>query len=154
MPFTIFRPVVIYGPNPKGNIGILARLAKLPVPLPIASFRSRRSLLGIDNFISAIIFALKNPATIGETYILADSKPFTIGEIITVLREKRGRSIMTIYVPKVIIRLLFVMCGRKEYWLHLTGDLIADTSKFESLGWQPAKDTREGLLDMMRADDG
>ena len=44
VPFTIFRPVVIYGRNPKGNIKTLTRLAKLPVPLPIASLTSRRSI--------------------------------------------------------------------------------------------------------------
>src|SRR5215831_16297383 len=51
VPFTIFRPVVIYGPDPKGNMRTLIRLAKSRVPLPIASFTSRRSLLGIDNLI-------------------------------------------------------------------------------------------------------
>src|SRR5664279_2092130 len=38
------------------------------------------------NLISAIIFALNNPATIGETYLVADSKAMTIGEILTMLR--------------------------------------------------------------------
>jgi nucleoside-diphosphate-sugar epimerase len=153
VPFTIFRPVVIYGPNPKGNMRTLVRLAKSPVPLPIASFTSRRSVLGIENFISAIIFALNTPATIGELYILADSKPMTVGEILAVLRENCGCS-FSLYVPQVILRLFLAACGRKDLWLRLTGDLVVDTSKFESLGWRPAKDTREGLLDMMRADDG
>lgn len=153
VPFTIFRPVVIYGPNPKGNMRTLVRLAKSPVPLPIANFTSRRSILGIENFISAIIFALNTPATIGEIYILADSKPMTVGEILAALRENCGFP-FSVYVPQAIIRLLLAAFGRKDLWLRLTGDLVVDTSKFESLGWRPAKDTREGLLDMMRADDG
>ena len=59
LPFTIFRPVVIYGPNPKGNIQTVVRLARSSVPLPVKSFTSRRSLLAVENLISAIIFALK-----------------------------------------------------------------------------------------------
>jgi nucleoside-diphosphate-sugar epimerase len=153
VPFTIFRPVVIYGPNPKGNMRTLVRLAKSPVPLPIASFTSRRSVLGIENFISAIIFALNTPATIGEVYIIADSKPMTVGEILAALRENCGSS-FSIYVPQAIIRFLLAVGGRKDLWLRLTGDLVVDTSKFESLGWRPAKDTREGLLGMMSADNG
>jgi UDP-glucose 4-epimerase len=153
VPFTIFRPVVIYGPNPKGNMRTLLRLAKSPVPLPLASFTSRRSVLGIENFISAIIFALNTPATISQVYIIADSKPMTVGEILAALRENCGSS-FSIYVPQAIIRLLLTVCGRKDLWLRLNGDLVVDTSKFESLGWRPAKDTREGLLGMMSAEDG
>ncbi len=104
VPFTIFRPVIIYGPNPKGNMRTLVWFAKLPIPLPFGSFTGRRSLLGIDNFISAITFALNNSATAGETYLLADPTPMTIGEILAVLRKIQGRSLMTLYVPQIIIR--------------------------------------------------
>ena len=61
VPFTIFRPVVVYGPHPKGNIRTLVRLARSSLPLPVASFTSRRSVRAVDNLISAIIFALNNP---------------------------------------------------------------------------------------------
>lgn len=53
-PFTILRPVAVYGPHPRGNIEIMIRLAIMPLPLPIGRLASRRSLLGVDNFISAI----------------------------------------------------------------------------------------------------
>jgi nucleoside-diphosphate-sugar epimerase len=154
VPFTIFRPVVIYGPNPKGNMQTLARLAQLPLPLPIASFAGRRSLLGIDNLISAVIFALKNPATVNETYLLADRTPMTVGEILIVLRKGQGRSLKTMYIPRFVVRFLLALCGRTDLWLRISGGLVADTSKFELLGWRPVKDTSAGLLAMVQADDG
>jgi nucleoside-diphosphate-sugar epimerase len=153
VPFTIFRPVVIYGPHPKGNMRTLVRLARSSLPLPVASFTRRRSLLGVDNLISAIIFALNNPATIGETYLVADSKPMTIGEILTMLHKIQGRSSSTISVPQAIIRLLLMMLGRKDLWARMSGDMVVDTSKLESVGWRPAIDTYEGLRGMMRAED-
>jgi nucleoside-diphosphate-sugar epimerase len=67
----------------------VVQLARSPFPLPVTSFTSRRSVLGVENLISAIIFVLNNPATIGETYLVADSKPMTIGEIMTILRKIR-----------------------------------------------------------------
>ena len=39
-------------------------------------------------------------------------------------------------------------------WARMIGDLVVDTSKLESVGWRPAIDTYEGLLGMMRAEDG
>ncbi len=154
VPFTIFRPVVIYGPNPKGNMRTLVRLARSSLPLPVASFTSRRSLLGVENLISAIIFALNNPATIGETYLVADSKAMTIGEILTMLRKIQGRSSSTISIPQVIVRLLLMLCGRTDLWSRLSGNFVVDTSKLESVGWRPAIDTYEGLRGMMRTEDG
>lgn len=134
VPFIIFRPVVIYGPNPKGNMRTLVRLAMLPLPLPIASFTSPRSVLGIDNLTSAIVFALENPAAVGETYLLADSKPMTVGQILTILRDKYGRSWANLYVPQFIVKLMLALGGRSDLWARFTGNLVVDASKFEALG--------------------
>ena len=153
VPFTIFRPVVIYGPHPKGNIRTVVRLARSRLPLPVANFTSRRSLLGVENLISAIIFVLNNPITIGETYLVADLNPMTIGEILTMLRKIQGRSLTTIHAPLVIVRLLLMMCGRKDLWSRLSGNLVVDTSKLQSAGWRPTTDTYAGFLEMMRAGD-
>lgn len=153
VPFTIFRPVVVYGPNPKGNMRTLVRLAKLSLPLPIASFAGRRSLLGIDNFISAVIFAVENPATVNETYLLGDSTPMTITEVFAMLRKMQGRSLTAIYIPRFIVRVLLALCGRGDLWLRFTGDLVVDTGKFESLGWRPVVDTYEGMRRMMCVED-
>jgi nucleoside-diphosphate-sugar epimerase len=152
VPFTIFRPVVIYGPNPKGNMQTLVRLAHSNFPLPFASFTSRRSVLGIDNLISAIVFALETPATINETYLLADSQPMTIGEILKILRQKIGRPSLSLYVPQALIRILLVALGRGELWSRLVGNLVVDTRKFQSLGWRPVRSSAEGLIEML--DDG
>ena len=152
VPFTIFRPVVVYGPHPKGNMRTLVRLARSSLPLPV--FRNRRSLLAVDNLISAIIFALNNPVTIGEIYLVADSGPMTMSEILAILRKMQGRSLTTIYVPQVIMRLALMLCGRRDLWLRFSEDLVVNTSKLESAGWHPAVDTYQGLLGMMRAEDG
>ena len=78
----------------------------------------------------------------------------TVGEILAVLREKQGRTLITIYIPQIIIRLLLTMFGRRELWSRFTGDLVVDTSKFKSLGWRAPMSTSEGLLGMVRIDDG
>src|SRR6202008_1958156 len=72
VPFTILRPVLVYGPDAKGNLARLAKLAQSPWPWPFGSFANRRSLLARQNLISPIHFTLKTPATSGETYIAAD----------------------------------------------------------------------------------
>ena len=48
-PYTIFRPVLMYGPNAPGNMGMLVKLAASPCPLPFGALTGRRSLLAIGS---------------------------------------------------------------------------------------------------------
>jgi UDP-glucose 4-epimerase len=150
VPFTIFRPVVIYGPGAKGNMQTLLRLAKSSLPVPVGCFRNRRSLLGIDNFVSAILFALDTPATVGEIYLIADPKPMAVADIIATLRAGQGRSLKTFPLPAGFVRWLLVLIGRQDLWARFAGDLVVDVGKFEALGWRPANDTAQGLAAMLQ----
>ncbi|NOJ43545.1 NAD-dependent epimerase/dehydratase family protein [Bradyrhizobium australiense] len=55
VPFTIPRPVIVYGLGAKANIALIMRIAALPVPLPFGAFENRRSLLAIDNLMAIIL---------------------------------------------------------------------------------------------------
>ena len=90
LPFTILRPVAIYGPHPKGNIKKLFQLASLPVPLPFKGFNNRRSLLGIDNLIAAILFVLNNQTTVGEKFLVADPVPLTLPDTFHDVAQSAG----------------------------------------------------------------
>jgi UDP-glucose 4-epimerase len=91
-PYTVLRPVVIYGRGARANVGQLARVASWPLPLPFGAFNKKRSLLALENMLSAIRFVLEHPGTAGQTYLVADPLPVSIAEMIATLREARGRS--------------------------------------------------------------
>ena len=151
LPFTILRPVAIYGPHPKGNIKRLFQLASLPVPLPFKAFNNRRSLLGIDNFIAAIFFALNNQTTVGEKFLVADPVSLTLPELFTILRKAQGRKPGLVYVPPILIRLALFMSGQNRLWKRISENLVVDTTKLESLGWHPPVETYEGLRSVLAA---
>ena len=149
LPFTILRPVAIYGPHPKGNVRKLLQIAKLPLPLPFASFHNRRSLLSVDNLISAILFVLNNKMTIGETFLVADPVPLTLAEIFAMLRKVQGRRPGLVHISPTIIRLALYLLGQKKLWERISEDLVVDTRKLESFGWRPAIGTYEGICSML-----
>ena len=151
VPFTILRPVVVYGPHAKGNIQTLVQLASKPLPLPFSGFSSRRSMLGIDNFISAVLFVTNNPAAVGETYLVADSRAFTLAEIVTMLRKAQGREAGLFNIPPVLFRLALRLMNQSEVWARLGEELVVETTKLQTLGWRPANTTYEGFIAMMRA---
>jgi UDP-glucose 4-epimerase len=153
VPFTIIRPVVIYGRDAKANIRLLIRLASLPLPLPFAAFGNRRSILGVDNLVSAILFALDHPGTIGETYLIADPAPVALRDIFGMLRRARGRRPGLLYVPPALFRLALTALGHRYLWERIGDELVVDTGKFESLGWRPVLGTYDGLAAMLQGAD-
>ncbi len=148
MPFTILRPVLVYGPGVKGNLRALMRLAALPVPLPFGALEARRSLVSLANLASAIAFALREKACAGETYVVADPEPLTIGEMVTALRRGRGRPPGLVAVPEALLRLALTAVGRGINWEQINGGLVANPAKLMAADWRPEPDTMKALAQM------
>ncbi len=151
VPFTIFRPVVVYGEEPKGNFLTVFRLASSPLPLPLAGFKNRRSVLCVDNLVSAILFVMNKSTTIGETYLIADAKPISVNELFTVLRRALGRRPGLVYFPPKLIQLALRLLKRNHVWERLGEELIVDTTKLQSTGWRAEFDTHDSMMTAIRA---
>ena len=152
VPFTILRPALFYGPGVKGNFALLLRAALSPWPLPVKDFVNRRSLLSVDNFISALNFVLSSPATIGETYVLADPGiPPRLPDLIATLRKAQGRWPLVLPLPTHYVETPLRMLRRDDVWERLGGNLRVDAGKLITAGWQPQHDTLSGLAALARA---
>jgi UDP-glucose 4-epimerase len=150
VPYTILRPVLVYGPDPKANIARLKWLASLPVPLPFGALRERRSLLALGNLIGAIRFALEDPRALNEIFIVADAETVSVAEIIATWRAAAGRRPALIPVPPALLAFAFSMIGQRGKWEQLAGSLIAEPKKLMAAGWGPVVDARTALAAMMR----
>ncbi|NVO12692.1 MAG: NAD-dependent epimerase/dehydratase family protein [Rhodoplanes sp.] len=151
IPFTILRPALVYGPHVKGNMALLMRISASPWPLPAAAFSNRRSLLALDNLVDALVFCLDNPATLGETYVVADPDPITLAEMITILREAAGRPAPGSPAPPAPFEILLRTNERSVLWDRIGGELVVDPGKLLATGWRPPVETRGGLRATVRA---
>lgn len=151
VPYTILRPVLVYGRGAKGNLAHLLRLARLPVPLPFGRLANKRSLLGVDNLIAAVRFALENERAANETFIVADPQPVSVADIVAISRAATGRQPHLISVPPGLFAGLFAAAGQQEKWERLTGSLEAPPAKLMAAGWRPVMDTTSGLTALLQA---
>lgn len=151
VPFTILRPVLVYGPGAIANIALMMRLASLPVPLPLGAFKNKRSLLSIDNLASALIFCIENATTAGRTFIVSDPHPIELSKMIATLREAAGRAPLLAPCPPVVLKAVLLILGRKRLWDRIGRDLVASSAELQALGWVPPVETEEGLRLMARA---
>src|SRR5215468_7299115 len=145
------RAVLVYGPGVKGNMAQLSKLARSPFPLPLASLRTRRSLLALENLLAAIETVLVAPGPLRRVFIAADPEALTIAEMITALRAGLGRRPDVFPLPAALLGLLLRAAGQEETYRRLSGSLIADPSALISLGWKPPLATPAGLAKLMRA---
>ena len=152
--FTVLRPAVVYGKGVKGNIASLATLAKTPMPLPFAGLGNRRSLLALENLVSAISLVLVSEQAANETFLVADAEPISVADLVAAMREGLGRPPHLVKVPLGAVKRLMKSFGREAEWERISGDFVIDASKLMEIGWRPAVATRDGIARMMRAENG
>ncbi len=138
--FTILRPVVIYGHGKhKGNFAIIHMISRLPIPLPLGKLTAQRSVLSIQNFCSAVDFALTNSSARGETLIVSDPTPLTVSEIISNYRASLGRSTQLISIPENWLEFFLNVVGQNDVWQKIGRPLVARPRKLLALGWKPVE---------------
>ena len=149
VPFSILRPVIVYGPGAKANIALMMRIATLPLPLPFGAFKNRRSLLSIDNLIQAVVLCLDDRATLDQTFIVCDREPITLAEMFVTLREATGESPRLFSIPPTAVKAVLIAAGRQPLWDRIGRELVASSAKLQKAGWSPEIETRAGLRAMM-----
>src|SRR6266851_4746441 len=139
------RLTLVYGPEVKGNMEELVRLARSRYPLPFARLTAKRSLLSVDNLVTAIETVLAVPQRLQRAFIVADPEPLTIAEMVANLRRGLGRRPGLVPVPPRLLELGLRAAGRGEIYQRLAGSLVADPSALMGIGWTPRVTTTEGL---------
>jgi UDP-glucose 4-epimerase len=145
---------VVYGEGVKGNIASLVTVAKSAMPLPFADLDNRRSLLGLDNLLSAVSFVLNSEQAANETYLVADAEPITVADLVAAMREGLGRPPHLMSVPQGAVRRILKTFGREEDWERITGQFVISPAKLMGIGWHPPISTHDGVVKMRRAENG
>jgi nucleoside-diphosphate-sugar epimerase len=85
--WTILRPPLVYGPGNFGNFGLLLKLVKAGIPLPLASVRNRRSFIYVENLVDVVKSCLGNPKAFGKTFLPSDGVDVSTPELIRKIAE-------------------------------------------------------------------
>jgi NADH dehydrogenase len=103
--FTIFRPSVIFGPG-DDFVNRFARLLRaLPLAFPLARPGARFAPVWVGDVVAAILRALADEATAGETYELGGPDVLTLREIVAMVRDRLRLRRAIIGIPDFAARL-------------------------------------------------
>lgn len=139
------RLALVFGPGAKGNMARLIDLVRSPYPLPFGALRARRSLLSLDNLVTAVNTVVTLPQPLRRPLIVADPDPLNIPQMITAMRAGLGRRPGLVHVPRAVLERSFRLAGRLEFYRRLAEPLVGDPGRLLQLGWVPPVATSDAL---------
>lgn len=142
----VVRPCLVYGPGVRGNLDRLLRAIERGIPLPLASLRNRRSLMGLTNLCDLLVRCATDPRAAGQTFLASDGADLSTPQLIRWLADGVGRPARLFSVPRSWLELAARLAGAQAAYERLSGTLQVDSSKArELLDWQPPLPVDDGL---------
>ncbi|WP_211226009.1 NAD-dependent epimerase/dehydratase family protein [Haloplanus natans] len=157
--FTIVRPCWYYGPRQPERMNRLMRMIEGGKPIVFGNGMNLRSMTYVPSLVDALVSVMERPSvSTGETYWIADERPYTTNYIYRTIADLLGVSenLQPIYVPTPISRIMEIAdvtlgnLGIYEQNVHVAGEMsrniACDPSKaISDLDWEPPTDLVEGM---------
>jgi len=144
LPFTIFRPSVIYGEGDR-FVNLFARLVRLAPVLPLAGADARFQPVWVEDVARCFADALGNPLCFGKTYELAGPRTYTLREIVRFAADTLGAKRAIVGLPGPLAQLqalaLEILPGQlmtRDNLLSMSVDNVTKAPFPEDFGFRPA----------------
>jgi nucleoside-diphosphate-sugar epimerase len=151
MQVLVLRPPLVYGPGVKANFLSLLSAVNRGLPLPLASIHNKRSFVGIDNLVSAILASLDSHATAGRTFHVTDGPARSTPQLVKAIASALGIQPRLFGLSPTLLETCAMAIGRGETVKRLTRSLELDDSAIRTeLGWREVKTFEEGIAQTAR----
>jgi nucleoside-diphosphate-sugar epimerase len=158
METVILRPCWFYGPcQPKRQTKFF-RMIQEGSPVVFGNGLNFRSMSYVDNTAQAMLLAASKNEAVGQTYWVADARPYTTLEIYQTVAELLGvKNFKPKFLPDIVSEVFLLGdkmlqgVGKYQTEVHVAGEMNKDIAcsiekaRIE-LGYDPKIDLREGML--------
>lgn len=136
---TILRPSLVYGPGVKGNLAALIKAIKKGILPPLPENKNQRSMVSVDDLVSAALLVAEKAETNGKIYTVTDGIPYSTRELIDGIRKALHFPPIKRALPIWFIR--FVLCSilhKKALYEKLMGSFYFSNEFIcNELKWMP-----------------
>jgi len=158
----VVRPPWFYGPGqPERQTDFFKMIRRGTMPI-VGDGENRRSMVYIDNLCQALLLCEYAPAANGETYWVADSRPYSMNEIVDtverLMEDEFGLAVShrRLRLPAVVSEIAWLAdaviqkTGFYHQKVHVLSEMnktiACSTEKAQTeLGYAPAVDLEEGM---------
>ncbi len=143
----IIRPPLIYGPEVKGNMLRILRLADKNLPLPFRNTNNQRSLVFIDNLVELLNRIIDHKES--GIFIAGDAKPVSMERLVVMIRSAMNKKIRMIGLPLFIKKI--IKNAIPFLFNRLFGSFVIDNSNTNIvLNFTPPYSTEFGIRQMVQ----
>lgn len=104
MRVSILRLPLVYGPGLKGNLRLMLDAVARGIFPPLPHLRNHRSLASVEDVVSALQLAGRQPAAAGRLYLVTDGVDYTSRGIYDAMREALGKPPVSWSIPLPALR--------------------------------------------------
>lgn len=153
MEVVVIRPPMVYGSGAPGNFEKLLNILDKGLPLPFLLINNKRSFIALENLLSFIILCITHKAAANQVFLVSDNEDMSTKEFIFKLGEASNKSAMLFPVPKVLLKIILIMLGKKAMFVQLCESLQIDNTKSQSLlSWSPVITIEEAFAKISQKD--
>lgn len=134
MPWTLFRPTLIYGVGMDKSITPIVKAALRRRVFPLPAARGQRQPVHADDLAAAFVAALGTARARGKTFAIGGGERLSAAEMFRRARRSAGRPTIPAPVPRLVLTLAATLRPDLRGALErLDNDLIADNADLEQL---------------------
>lgn len=139
MPWTIFRPTLVYGAGLDKSLTPVVQTALRRRVFPLPAGRGQRQPVHADDIAAAIVAALQLPAGRNRTFAIGGGERLSAAEMFRRARRTAGSATFPVPIPRFILNAaVLVSPAMRGPVYRLDSDLIADNRALEAdLGIHP-----------------
>lgn len=162
MEVVLLRPTMVYGKGGRGNLARMAHWISRGLFPPLPDTGNHRSMVHIDDLISAIRVAMSHPSVTGQPLIVTSDEAPSGHQIYQALAQTLGRCTGEWAVPDVVLRMAArgadLLAGLTHTTLPWGGEVYDrllrsawySPARFKQLsGWQAEVSLASGLQEML-----
>jgi nucleoside-diphosphate-sugar epimerase len=160
---TVLRLPVVYGGRDRGNVAKLVEAIRRNRYFIVGSGQNLKSMVAVENVIDAALIAAADQRAIGQTFIVADQRPYSQQEIAATIAE-----LLDCRKPRKLPRWPLLLAGRAADLIEkmaginlpissdrirkLSSNTVCRSAKIElELGFKPRVVLREGLAEAIKS---
>lgn len=133
MPWTIFRPTLVYGAGLDKSLTPVVQGALRRHVFPLPAGRGQRQPVHADDIAAAIVAALTQPAGRNQTFSIGGGERLSAAEMFRRARRSAGSATLPLPIPRFILNVASAVSPAMRGPIHrLDSDLIADNRALEA----------------------
>lgn len=157
MHVSIVRPSLVYGAGVKGNLRMMLSAVKRGWFPPLPETGNRRSMIHVDDLVSALLLVTEDERANGEIFIATDGVDYSTRGIYDAMRSAMDKRPMALSIPKSLFNMAAWLGDRTGEWFpfdsyriqKLLGDECYSSNKLRGLGFEPRHTLQSAMPEMV-----